>query len=173
MLVHRGFAPREKKLDQKMAQLIGFFFKSCFSITFSCPDNRFHLPTLTAHICIGCVDQVWYVVSFRQDYTARPVAKLDDDFTKLLIIDFHALLVEHTDHKVLFESILFQFEEYLFKVVRHCKGRTDILLQYNFSKQQRSHSRSLRDHINGLFRHNTKSYGSGMRPLLKSADNAI
>jgi len=47
---------------------------------------------------------------------------------------------------LLFEAILFQFEEYLFKAVRHCKGRTDTLLQYNFSKQQRSHSRSLRDH---------------------------
>jgi hypothetical protein len=58
LFVYRVFAPCERTLDQKRAQLIGFSFKSCFSIIFSCPDNRFHLPTLTAHICIGCVDQV-------------------------------------------------------------------------------------------------------------------
>jgi len=32
----------------------------------------------------------------------------------------------------LFEAILFQFEEYLFKVVRHCKGRTGVLCTITF-----------------------------------------
>ncbi len=53
LIGHRDFSPCERMLNQKRAQLRGLSFKSCFFITISCPDTRFHLPTFTAHLGFG------------------------------------------------------------------------------------------------------------------------
>ncbi len=65
----------EAKLKRNVTHRI-FPLIAVFQSHFSCPDNMFHRPTLTANMCRGCRESVWDEYRLHRSLLKKSFAEL-------------------------------------------------------------------------------------------------